>query len=83
MTTAWEKEHAAAALRRHADEISSLLDDMPALSAEAWDCPAADAFVEGLREQDARLGNAAHALRAAAADLEAAAARQRAAAVVG
>ena len=79
MSTAYEKELAAASLRVYAGRVESALDGIPALSADAWDCPAADAFVEGVRLEQGNLAAAAGTLRAVADSLDAAAATQRAA----
>ncbi len=78
MSTAYEKELAAASLRVYAGRVERALDAIPALSAEAWDCPAADAFVDGAIAEQAKLAGAAGTMRAVADALDAAAAAQRA-----
>lgn len=78
MSTASEKELAAAALRVYAGQVESALDAIPALSAEAWDCPAADAFVDSAIAEQGKLAGAAGTMRAVADALDAAAAAQRA-----
>lgn len=80
MSTAAEKELTAASLRVYADWVETALDAIPGLSADAWDCPAADAFVEGVRGEQATLRAAATTMRSVADSLDAAAAAQRAAA---
>ncbi len=79
MSTAYEKELAAGSLRYYAGLVEDALDSLPALSAEAWDCPAADAFVDGARAEDASLTGAAATMRSVATALDNAAAAQRAA----
>ncbi len=79
MSTASEKELAAASLRVYAEWVESALDSIPALSASAWDCPAADAFVAGVVDQQAGLDAAASTMRSIATALEATAEAQRAA----
>ena len=79
MSTAYEKEMAASTLRVYADRTETALDSIPALSADAWDCPAADAFVEGVVAEQGSLAAAAGTMRSIANALDAAAAAQRAA----
>ena len=79
MSTAVEKEIAASQLRWYAGEIESAFDGLSALSAQAWDCPAADAFVEEASAEAGHLGSVAATLREVASSLESAAAAQRAA----
>lgn len=79
MSTAVEKEIAAAQLRWYAGEIESAFDGLSALSAQAWDCPAADAFVEEASAAAGHLATVASTLREVATSLESAAAAQRAA----
>jgi hypothetical protein len=80
VSTAEEKVLAATSLRLYADWVETALDAIPGLSTSAWDCPAADAFVEGVRDEQSRLRAAASTIRSVADSLEAAAAAQRAAA---
>lgn len=79
MSTAVEKEIAASQLRWYAGEIESAFDGLPGLSARAWDCPAADAFVEEASVEAGHLASVASTLREVATSLESAAAAQRAA----
>ncbi len=79
MSTATEKELAAASLRVYASRVEAALDGIPGVSAEAWDCPAADAFVAGVAAEQANLDATADTMRAVADSLDAAAAAQRAA----
>jgi uncharacterized protein YPO0396 len=77
VSSAYEKEEGARILRLHAALIERALDALPALSAEAWDCPSADAFVAGLARSDAALQDASVTMRSVAAALDASAAAQR------
>lgn len=77
MSTAYEKEAAADSLRNYASQIETAFDGLPGLSYQAWDCPAADAFVEEASAEAARLGETADMLRSVAASLDGAAAAQR------
>ena len=79
MSSASEKELAAASLRVYAGWVETALDAIPALSADAWDCPAADALAEGVAVEQANLVAAAGTMRGVADSLDAAAAAQRAA----
>ena len=79
MSTAYEKELAAGSLRYYAGLVEDAFNSLPALSAQAWDCPAADAFADGARAEDANLESAAGTMRSVATSLENAAAAQRAA----
>lgn len=79
MSTALDKEIAASRLRWYAGQVEPAFDALPALSASAWDCPAADAFLEEASAAAGRLAGMAATLRQAAVSLELAAAAQRAA----
>jgi len=79
VSTAYQKEMDASALRTYAAQIEVAFDGLPSLSVQAWDCPAADAFLEEASAESARLGETADMLRSVAASLDAAATAQRAA----
>ena len=79
MSTAVEKEIAASQLRGYASQIESTFDPLPAMSAQAWECPAADAFVQEASAEAGRLRAVSETLRNVAASLDSAAAAQRAA----
>ncbi len=78
MSTAYEKEAAAGRLRVYADELRGILDDIPTMSAAAWQCPAATSFEDTMRQHDGNLESVAATLVLVAASLEATAAQQRA-----